>query len=190
MAGHCWQRRAALAAVLVVLACAAPAAAHAPVFLWDGAGGDRRPVLIPDVMERSRAFYGLVGQGEVHRFRFVADAGDQVPVDLLVPAGQAAAAGAYVRLPGGGEVPLEPVQEAVFQGFTQMRLVRVARLRLTAPETGLYEIHVYPAETLASTGPGPRVKYLLAVGEREGFGLLDVFKGPLWWLEARLWLWR
>lgn len=191
MAGHAWKKRAAAVAVVLVLALSAPAAAHAPVFLWKGAVPGQRPFFIADVTQRSQALYGLVGQGEIHRFRFVADTGDEVPLDLLAPAGQAGVAGAYVRTPSGDEIPLVPVHEPLFQAFTQMRLVRVARLHLTAPETGLYEVHVYPAEALASTGSGgSRVKYLLAVGEQERFGLMDVIKGPLWWLEARLWLWR
>ncbi|HEX6987915.1 MAG TPA: hypothetical protein VF282_00455 [Bacillota bacterium] len=196
MAGRTWHWRVALLTVALVMAVSTPAAAHVPVFLWKGAAPALRPFFIHDIVERSFAFFGLVGQGELHRYRFVADAGDQIPLSLLVPAGQAAVTGAYVLTPGGGEIPLEPVHEPAFDALTQVRLVRVGRLHLTAPETGLYEVHVYPAEALAATGAlaaaggGARVKYLLAAGEPERFSPLDIFKVPLWWLEAHLWLWR
>lgn len=198
------RRKAAALALLAVLGLAAVTSAHSPIFLRDGTAGVREHPAIRDP-EQSWAIYGRLPAGPAADvIPIQAEQGQKLYLQVLTPdrpdlasfRPQAVLLGpglkgtapsdSPVATPGNQgaltvENPAEP--RRIYEGFTQMNLLEYGTATGTFPESGRYLAVVYdPAQR-----GGP---YVLAVGQKEKFGALDVLKFPLVWARAHVWLWK
>lgn len=173
---------------LLLLLLPSSVLAHVPIFFWPDRAPVQRAYTIEDIGGRSTANYGFLAGGAVHQFNFTAQPGDPLQLHFLVLPGEQRSLQAMLTTPAGEEIASEPLSIPIFEVFTQMNLTRVGRIELPAPAGGLYRLEVWH-EGGAAADNSPPLKYILATGTKEVFGPFDLFKTPLWWMQARLWQW-
>ncbi|HWI53777.1 MAG TPA: hypothetical protein VNT01_16690 [Symbiobacteriaceae bacterium] len=192
---------AALLSLLLLAAAGPVASAHSPVFLKSG----RQAVPVTDP-EKSWAFYGRLQPGaEADVIPVDAEAGQRLKLQVLVPKRQELRTftpAFYVLgpgFPGAWVPPGSPVAPArgegalvadqpqapseFFEPFTQTRYWTYGELSGTFPATGRYRVVVYDPAKMG----GP---YVVALGDREDFGLKDLVTFPATWLKVRGWFKR
>lgn len=193
--------RAFLLSLVLVSVSASVALAHSPIFLQPG----RPPAAITDA-EKSWAIYGRLKPGpEPDVIPVDARAGQRLKLQLLVPKrpdlnafrpayyvlgpgfpGASLPPGAPVR-PESGEGALVADQPQApsefYEPFTQTRYWTYGELSGTFPATERYRIVVF--DPAGQGGP-----YVVALGDREAFGPVDLLKFPATWLKVRGWFKR
>jgi hypothetical protein len=179
----------------------AAAEAHRPVFVEPGQATLELPVQTGDP-EISWAFYGrLPAPGSHDVYRLHAEAGEPLYFGVLVPEierlrgftpsvalvgpGLPTARVADLPIPtppGSGAIVLraegaEP--RRFYEPFSQTDYWMYPDTRIPAPATGDYWLVVWSPS--GQTGP-----YVLALGEREVFGVAEVLRFPATWVRARM----
>jgi ligand-binding SRPBCC domain-containing protein len=182
-----------LIVLALVLAAAAPASAHHPV--WDdGAHG----VLPIENLSTSFAYYRDLKPGaQADVYTFEAQAGEHLHAGISVPAlrglesygvsvallGPGLPAVDHDQLPAnhpedlGGLIFATARGEDFFEPFTQTNYWGRQRLELDLPQAGTYYLLVWQPEGLAG-------KYVLDTGTAEVFGPADLLAFPVWWLKV------
>lgn len=175
--------------------CFAPFAyAHLPA--WGEAGGENQI----DDMDVSTAFYQEIKDGtQVDTYTFTGEAGQFLHAGINIPAVKGmedygvtmALLGPGLPAAGLGELPEahadaegalifpSEVSDDFFEPFTQTRYRGRQTVEMELPASGEYHIMVWNPD--ADTG-----KYVIDVGEREAFGLLEILKMPYWWVRVHL----
>lgn len=157
-----------IAATLVALAMAVPAAAHDPIFLTADQTEPEVGPYLPDATV-SFAIYGtLEAAGERRGFQAAFAAGDLLVVELLVPdrapersLDETALPVATVTAPDGTAATLSPeLRERFDEPFSRTSYLRLATLRAEA-QAGVYDVEI--------TGAAP-ARFTVAVGTQERFG--------------------
>lgn len=175
--GRC-TRTILVAAVIAVLAPAAPAAAHDPLFLTATQSDPESGPLLPDGTI-SFALYGVLDAPRATRgFQVQMTEGAPLLVDLLIPDLEPERSlldselpTVTVRAPDGTEATLQPDARVPFpEPFTRTDYLRLARLEAPA-QAGVYDVTV--------TGTAPS-RFTVAVGSAEQFGT------PVGRVESRL----
>ena len=166
-----------------MLAASGRALAHVPGFLWD-AQLLESPYRLSGIGLRSTASYALLSPGQTHTYQLMVETAP-LELSVLTLPGETRLLEVTLIDPAGRETKLALVRQPVFEVFTQMRLVRIARHQDTGVEPGPFVVRL----TLPEGADSAPFKYVLATGGPERFGPLDVFKTPLWWLQAHLWAW-
>ena len=174
-------------AILTGATFAGVAFAHAPRFHWDGQHHEGAPLAVEDAGRKAWSHYGSLSPGHAHAYRLQVPTPTELRLSVLVLPTEQRQLQATIKDPSGRTVPFRSVRQPIFEVFTQMRLVRVLSLHTPAEVAGDYVVQVETAGVPAGSQP---VKYIFAVDGRERFGFLDLFKSPLWWLQAHLWAWR
>jgi hypothetical protein len=187
-----------VAALMVSVAVAS--SAHYPLLVGD-INSPERAELIEDV-DRARAFFGRLEQGQIDYFRFEAETDQTITFEILVPkreelqgfrpevivAGPGLTDDCDLPLDAEGcrRVPSSAAPVSLYEGYTQSYYWSYAATgepnsTVTLPGDGDYLVAVR-ADDDESEGP-----YALGFGNEQRFGVFEVLGFPLQWVSARLW---
>lgn len=169
-------------------------------------GNEEGLTIIPDISTSYAYYRELYNPGEVHIYQFEGKAGEFFHVGVNIPKLDGLEDfGVALALLGPGlpnvdrnTLPLENAQiskneQEVRQGliaeskktgdfyepFTQTEYWGRQQIELDLPESGTYTLLVWNERN--RTG-----KYVLDTGFEEVFGMGDLFRFPIWWLNTRL----
>ena len=189
-----------LFAFTVLLTSASVALAHKPIFVEPASNATRESAVKISDPNVSWAIYAQLSQaGEVNYYTFDGARNARVKIDVSVPRIESerdfgvavaligaglrdSAAGAPIALNAGEGAIIAPDLRhdptRVFdEPFTQTSYWTRQTLIAQLPEDGAY--------TLAVWNPrGQTGKYVIAIGEREEFGLADLFDFPRVWIKV------
>lgn len=174
------------------LVAAPPVAAHRPL-----AGSAEGATEIPNIDTSFAVYRDLAAPGQVDRYRFEAQAGEQLHGGINIPAiaglegygVMVALVGPGLPAAGEGSLPIDLPQgegamlfpsersEPFYEPFTQTNYWGRQQIEVDLPETGRYELLVWNAE-------GEPGKYVLDTGTAEVFGPADLLRFPLWWVQV------
>ena len=181
-----------LSLLLILLAVATPVHAHRP--MW---GDSLGPVEIEDVSV-SYAFYQKLNADEIDVFYFEGRKGENLHAGIQIPdiaAYQNYSVNIALFGPGlpmpedetqlppehpedlGGLTLTSQVTENYFEPFTQTNYLGRQALDMTLPADGQYYIIVWHPQ-------GEAGKYVMDIGRKEQFGILDMFAFPIWWIRV------
>ncbi len=178
-----------LAAIL--FAVPTPAQAHCP--MW---GDTLGPVEIEDISV-SYAFYQQLKADEIDVFYFEGRQGQSIHAGIQIPdlakykdySVNLALFGPSLPQPDEAMLPSEhpedlgaliapsEVSAGFFEPFTQTNFLGRQSLNTTLPADGQYYILVWHPNDEAG-------KYVMDVGRKEVFSLIDLFVFPIWWLRV------
>jgi hypothetical protein len=185
---------------MMVFASAGVALAHKPIFVEPAANSAREKAVRISDPTVSWAIYAQLSQvGEVNYYSFTGTRGARVKIDVNIPRieserdfGIALALIGVGLVDKGSGAPYETyADEGVIvapdrlhdstrifdEPFTQTSYWTRQSLVAQLPEDGSYTIAVWNARE--QTG-----KYVIAIGEREEFGIADMFNFPRIWLQV------
>jgi hypothetical protein len=191
--------------ILLALVVISPSALGHRYLKTGGTEGRDDPVVVKDHQISWAAYSSLTKKNDVDYYRFDATAGEEIYASILVPKiKRLKGFSPDLALIGPGIDELQkdlraPEQnldlregegllldrysgdkdEVFFEPFTQTSYWERQELRLKAPQTGAYFLAVFHPDD--RTG-----KYVLAIGEREVFGVGDILGLPgTWWRVSK-----
>ncbi len=181
-----------LGLLAILLAFATPVLAHRP--MW---GESLGPIEVDDI-SISYAYYQTLKADEVDVFYFEGGKGENFHAGIQIP-DVSKYKGYSVNIalfgPGlptvEGEAQLPPehpenlgaliveskTDKDFFEPFTQTNYLGRQNIDITLPEDGLYYLVIWQPDGTAG-------KYVVDIGHKEKFGLLDLFLFPIWWLRV------